>query len=511
MAYTTIGNTAAVWDDNEPLIFTLSEEIGSKYDRRVTTYVFNLTGLRAGFEEEFLLDLKDLLIERRHRVALVTVKADYQNIELLFRKIIDHNLLDKKISVIDETFLLAMNTIIEQLSSVCLLTLRRIFNFNPYCSLFAKRLRVEDFQVKSVKKGFHGRIIDSILAKALTRSACVEILRRCEEAYEDGTIDIGLFSSINLAFSVYVRPDSYRRIRLSDLVYDTATDAFFLYIPPAKSGVHQPKKINYQINKRVGILLLKQRQQVIERFGHLVNKDDIGMLALFPARKRKKDKSGWVSEHANESLGELPTGSQFNEAYFGTIREIVLNNQYVVNGYSLRHTVGTQLAELGCSAKTIQAVLKHAGDQTCMAYVDIAFHGLINELSDAMQPAFEAHLPAFDKFRSKDGFVAPNKAVYSEDLEMGRTELTGECGKEIRCQAAPFTCYECNKFIPCFDADHSLNLNIIQADIDKYKHAGTPFRHLVEKSKSVNYRIQLVMAACDRYQQAVAEKKGGHD
>lgn len=507
MAYTIIGNTVVDWDDHEPLIFTLSEETGSKDDRRPKTVQFDLSNLRVGFEDEFLVDLKLVLIERRHRIALITVRTEYENILVLFRKVIDHELFDTRRTVIDVSFLLALNTITEELSSVCLETLKRIFKSNPNATMFAHGLRGDDFPIKSDKKGYHGKRIDNILAAALTRYACVEILRRCEEAYEDGAIDIGYFSFINLAFAVYVRPDSYRRIRLSDLVYDTEEEAFFLYIPPAKAGVQRPQKICYRINKHVGMLLLKQRQQVIETFGFLVDLDDISKLSLFPARKLKSDKSGWVSKHANEYFGEIRSGPSLNDTYFKKIRDVALKGAYGVNARALRHTVGTQLAGLGCSAKTIQAVLKHADDQACMAYVDIAFHGLINELSDAMQPAFESCLPVFQRFRSKDDLVAPNKAILSEDLETGRIELTGECGKQIRCQAAPFTCYECNKFIPCFDTDHSLCLDIILSEIDNYKRSGTPYRHLVEKAKTIKYRIQLLMAACDRHQQACAEQK----
>ena len=62
MAYRTIGNTVAEWDDREPLIFIMSEESGSKEDRRLKTVRFDLNGLRAGFEEEFLLNFKNVLI-----------------------------------------------------------------------------------------------------------------------------------------------------------------------------------------------------------------------------------------------------------------------------------------------------------------------------------------------------------------------------------------------------------------------------------------------------------------
>jgi len=507
MAYTVIGNTVVEWDDTKPLFFTMSEETGSKDDRRKKTVEFDLTGLQNNYEEQFLLNFKNLLVERGHRIALVSIETEFHQLRSLFNNIVICKLFDRQISIIDEAFLLALNTKFEKFSATCLLTFKRYYMANPQAHIFAQSLRDSDFPVKSNKKGFVGKTIDNILAKALTRTACVEILCKCDEAYEDDSIDIGFFSFVNLAFAVYVRPDSYRRIRISDLVYDTHSDAYFIYISPAKTGAAKPQKICYRINKNVGILLLKQRQHVIDKYGHLINEDDIGKLALFPSRKLKSDKSGWISKYANEFFGEYETGGQFSSCYFNRVRNMLGEGKYTLTATALRHTIGTQLAADGCSATTIQAVLKHATDNVCVAYVDIACQAMMNALSDALRPAFEAHLPVFERFQSKNDLLTPNKAIYSENLETGRIELTGECGKQIRCLAAPLTCYECNKFIPFFDADHTLNLDICQGDIDLYKHAGTPYRHLVEKAKRIKYSIQLVMAACEQYQQTGTAQK----
>ena len=53
MAYTTIGNTVAEWNDDEPLIFTMTEEISSK-DAKGTTMALNLqvSGLVLAKEEK---------------------------------------------------------------------------------------------------------------------------------------------------------------------------------------------------------------------------------------------------------------------------------------------------------------------------------------------------------------------------------------------------------------------------------------------------------------------------
>ncbi|MFZ3017312.1 MAG: tyrosine-type recombinase/integrase [Gallionella sp.] len=507
MAYKTIGNMVVEWEDNEPFIFSLSEDVGVKDQRSTKLLQCDLSALRSGFEDEFLLHLKDAIINRRHKAILNTIKSEYWNLELLFRRVIENGLFDKRISLIDESFLLALAANKDSFSKACLYSLKRYFNSNPLTPIFCSQLRGDDFPLHSDIKGHHGRKIDNILAKALTRAACVEILTLCDQAYEDDQMDIGHYSFVNLAFSVFVRPESYRRIRLDDFVYDTDEDAFFIYILPAKSRVNNPDKICYRINKHVGLLLQKQRQHVIETCSHLVDSSNINKIALFPARQLSKNNSRWRSEFANESFGQLADGAKFSAAYFRPILSKLKGDEVALNGTGLRHTVGTQLAQSGCSAKTIAAVLKHAGNQSCQAYVDIAFHGLMNELSDAMRPAFEDHFPVFSSFRSTGDPIQNEKAILSEDIESGRTELTGECGKQISCQFAPFTCYECNKFIPCYDADHSVNLDIVQREIDEYKNAGTAYRQMVKKAQTIKIHIQLVIAACVLYQQTYTNQK----
>jgi hypothetical protein len=49
-----------------------------------------------------------------------------------------------------------------------------------------------------------------------------------------------------------------------------------------------------------------------------------------------------------------------------------------------------------------------------------------------VQLAYDAHLPAFDRFRSEFDTVVPEKAVRSDEVDTGKIELTGECGKDRR-------------------------------------------------------------------------------
>lgn len=111
MAYKVVGNTVVDWNDDEPFIFTMTEEVGPKDDPLQKTEEFDLSTLRQGVEHTFLLHLKEHLIERRNKVALSTVKTEFKNLTNLLRKVLNHDIFVKDFSVIDESFLLALSTI----------------------------------------------------------------------------------------------------------------------------------------------------------------------------------------------------------------------------------------------------------------------------------------------------------------------------------------------------------------------------------------------------------------
>lgn len=505
MTYKIIGSAIVEWEDENPFIFTISETSESIGEQLNSIVSIDFSELRQGFSDEFILHLKDHLIQRRTKVILNSIDGESRNLRRLFRKVIDLKLFKEKISVIDESFLLVLEATIESFSYNDLRFLKMAFISNPHSLIFAQSLHRSDFPEKKEKKGKYGRQIGAILAKAHTRAACVSILSSCEQAYEKGEMDIGLFSFVNLAFAVFCRPESYRQIRLEDLNFDNASKSFYIYISPAKSSVHRPQKICFQINENLAALLQKQRQHVVQKYGHLVNsKEMIGKLALFPARRLKQDMSAWVANFPNQHFGMLKSGSDFSKSYTEVVQRSLLDARHTIGANALRHTVGTQLAMFGASAQTIKAVLKHVGDDTCKAYVDIAFQGLINELSDAIQPAFNHFLPAIERFRSKNDPVPLDKAIRTDNLLTGETLLAGECGKKIQCEHAPIVCYGCHRFIPCWDADHSINLKILQEEIDGFKRLGKPFQHMVDKALEAKYQIVFVMNASERYRQTLS-------
>lgn len=502
-----IGNMVAEWNDAAPLKWTMSETIGPKNDRRTETKSFDLSGLREGYEDAFLMTFKNLLISRRKRVSLETIHIEYHIFRNVLGKVHTLQRGNPKVSQIDHAFLKTLQQMREGVSVNSLTRFRRIFNIHHESPLYAHDIFQADFPVKQSIKGQIGENIDRVLARALSRAACVEILRRCEDAYESGAIDIGCFAFVHLAFHIYCRPASYQRITLSDLQVDldpqTQIKTYFIWIIPKKTRVSTQslKKISYRLDSTVGELLEAQRIHVIKTWGHLVADGNIGKIAMFPARGLGND-GRWKASHARGHFGE-PTHANFRSGYLDPIMKIL--DSIAFNLTDLRHTVGTQLAVAGCSASTIAAVLKHATPDACQKYVDIAFDGLINALSDELAPGFDAHFPAYNLFRSKNDPVAPEKAIKCIELATGRRELAGECGKTSACQYAPIACYSCPRFTPCFDADHSINLRLVEAEISKYQQGGLPFRELTNQYKDARRYILLVVASANQYQDALSQ------
>jgi hypothetical protein len=502
VAYRTIGNTVVNWNENEPFVFAITQEIGARDRRAKKRITIDFNELRQGFTEEFLGHFKEYLIERCNQVKITSLETEVFYLQGLFARVVALKLFDTKITVLDERFLLCLSAEKHNFTRGCLRYLKAALSAFPNSPLFAKGLVESDFPTHMNKKGLHGHLIDCVLGKALTRSAAAHILDVCDAAYAAGEMDIGHYSFIHLAFAVYVRPNSYRQIRVGDLNV-TASGQYFVDIVTTKTGEEYPSKVVFFINEPLGILLTKQRQNVIKKYGHILAHEDINKLALFPARQLMNDDSQWRSDYPNKNYGALGAGG-FNNSYPAAIKKRYFNKEkFALGAGVLRHTIGTLLAQTGASAKTIQAVLKHSSDGVCKAYVDIAFYGLMDELSEAMRPAFVEHLPALINFRSKGDWVPPEKQVLSWNHAAGKLEKTGECGKNIACANAPIVCYGCVRFIPCWDADHGINLRIVEKEIEDMSKRGKPFMHLLDRARSAKNKIILVMNAVDRYRQAL--------
>src|SRR5215216_6515779 len=81
----TVGKTIFTWSAIAPLEFKalIQEAVGEpEYHSK-----FDLAQLTNGFEESFLIAIKDLIMQRSLKVRLITLKGDYGRVLRLLKKI----------------------------------------------------------------------------------------------------------------------------------------------------------------------------------------------------------------------------------------------------------------------------------------------------------------------------------------------------------------------------------------------------------------------------------------
>ncbi len=494
----------------EELRWTMTRVVQDGQSQRSEHFKFDLTELTNGYSLHFLVALKTALINRRNHLAIGSIHVDYRRLKWILLKCQSAGMMSAVVEQIDLPFLAALETIKLDLSKSGLNGLKRFFSANRGNeSIFASDLRPEDFPSFKSPIGERGEAIKRILSKALSRAAIAEILTTIEDAYEAEKIDIGRYSFSMLAFHVYFRPNTYRQLRLMDLTRNenekTGQVDWFLDMLPTKTRVDNPHRTSIKITNDIGEILQIQREDVVRRYEHLVADADLNKLALFPAQRLRSDGT-WLCHYANLNHGMHPNSGTFTNYYLKPIEKLVRRD---LSFNALRHTVGTQLALIGLSASSIAAILKHATEDTCQTYVDLFFHGVLDRISDAMEPSFDKHFPAYkevmERAISKHAPIPPQKAIVSEDLLTGRREVTAECGRQSLCGYAPLACYDCNKFRPCWDADHTINLDLVNREIAEFEGQGLAMQHETQKYKHLRNAIRIVISICQLKSQAAEQ------
>lgn len=492
------------------LSWTMRRHIRDGADNRTESWDFDLTSLKTGYSTEFLVALKRTSIDRRNRVSVSSIHREFQELKSLLLKCMHSKATSAKVYQIDHAFLSGLVAIKDNQTKDGLRTLARYFLYNRGNEkLFALDLRPEDFPSRSSAIGERGESIKRILSQAMSRAVLAQALTAVEEAYEAQQIGIAHYSFAMLAFQVFWRPSSYRQLRLKDLTHDqdrlSGQVSWFLDMMPAKTRTDSPKRLAVKITSDLGEILKLQQEYVVRQYGHLVPEADVGKLALFPARK-VLSQGVWMSAYANENHGMLEDSSAVRGSYLVPINRLVRHN---LTFNALRHTVGTQLALTGLSASRIAAVLKHADDQTCQQYVDLFFQGVLDRISDAMQPGFDEHFPVHkdvvSRVISKHDPIPMARTIVSEDLLTGRREVTAACGRESICGYAPLACYDCNKFRPCWDADHTINLDVVNREIAEFEGQGLAMQHEAQKFKHLRSAIRVVIGICQLKSQTVRQ------
>ena len=498
-----------------------------------------MTHLMAGFSFDFLLALKQTLVERRLRVSLSTIRKEFEAItrilkacnEAVMRVSQQRGQVPPMFDRIDRDLLTALWAIADEIPCGYLVPFRSLFiRERANEALFAQDVAEVDFPSKGSQgravaagdqegrgpstnsyMGKKGRLRQHVLVSALSRAIMVQILNITEDAFENSRLSLSVYAYSRLLMCRAARPESTRLLRCRDLLIDTkdGKTVYFLNMSIPKARVEVRPEATVQLHEEVGKLLDAQRAAVIQRLEHLIAKKNAGLqagetdhmftagdLPLFPAGGR----TGRMTKATQEHLGFMMGTNTVSRTYINPLKELT---KVELKHNVMRHTMGTQLALAGCSASTIAAVLLHATDRTAQVYVDLFFDGAIEELSDSLEPAFLEHFPVVKTFMSVNDPIEAERRITSEAMDDDRIEMTGGCGGHSICSYAPITCYECPRFIPAYDSDHSINLMTVEQEMRLAERGGLARKRESQQYKHIANRIRVVTMLCEAKSAAV--------
>ena len=523
-----VGGAIAEWNDDVPLLWTMTETIGKGISAETKQISIDLNSLIKCYDRTFLLAIKEWCIESRLQVRLSTIQTDVFRIQAILQACQnqfiqscgEQAIATPVFEKIDSDLILGLWAIHVSLPANYLTTFRTFYNKQRYNSLlFHADLRPNDFPKgrwtgdDSGELGAVGKFRKNVLASALNRAMLVQILNVTEAAYEAGELSLDLFAYSRLLLSRAARPESFRLLRLKDLRIDEVDGKknYFLSISIPKSRTNNRPIADIRLHEDVGMILNRQRDAVAKRLANLIQMRNstlsdatrksfsytIGDLPLFPGG----GSSGRMTQATKDRLGMLDRSLCLTTYY---VRPLVKLTGVKMNHIAMRHTLGTQLAIAGCAASTIAAVLLHASTRSAAAYVDIIFSGAIDQLSDSMEPAFLEHFPVIKQFVSVADAIAPSKRIVSLSAEHTRREVTGECGREQICHYAPIACYECPRFKPCYDVDHSINLERVTEEVEFARSGGLARQVDAKRYIHIANRIRVVINICEAKREALA-------
>lgn len=520
----TIAYTVFTWFDHMPLEF----EAVTQYavGEPAYSHKFNLVQLTAGFKESFLLGLKELFMQRHIKGKARTVNNDFRlTVQLLKRIQSDQTSADlsrrlmvtEKIVAIDSGLMVAIRVKLAEdsrwIPMPCMATLNTLFRYAGNGKVFTG-LEQGDFPSTAVTAQADLRR-QKIVSQALSRTLQIAVLTDVERRFQAGDIHLGVYVLWNVTNALYARPESLRQIRCGDLRYTenkvTGQIEYTLWVMPAKRQSVNVRRMPYSLTPVLGHMLVKQKAWVIENIGaHYGLEKDLDpeqrkaieqRLSLFP-----RINGGERKEFEIKHFGMLINGADFANNYLWPIQCGLDHIQ--VNFVVMRHTIGTQLAAAGVSASVIQAVLRHATDNTARVYIDLAAKELRESLNNGLE-ALADLFPAYNSFMSAEqarvmARDAPERVVKSYDpiqsaADKVDVQISGACGNSAACAFAPLSCYGCWRWIANVDADHSVNLRIVQDRIKENEVYGKSMRSIVERDRLLEKVILLRMGQFEKH------------
>jgi hypothetical protein len=204
-------------------------------------------------------------------------------------------------------------------------------------------------------------------------------------------------------------------------------------------------------------------------------------------------------------LGRFGEANVMSKAYLDPIAKII--GQEMTGAQTMRHSLATQAALEGHDAITVQAILGHSDPSSAQLYVDMAFHGLLDQFDELMEAQTasilgEMRAQVHELSKSTEQ-CQPSQRIQAEIVAQAKDIVIGACKSEI-CSGVPWQCYACPEkaFVPFVESDHLAIANSLRDSIDKVVSHGTA----AQKKELTNLqywhlRILATHEACEQYRQ----------
>lgn len=400
--------------------------------------------------------------------------------------------------------------------------LKSVFKTSLRTEVFDKQFSESDLLLLHEKVDSYAKFVKGVIEKAMSAPAYAGFLQRLQGLFANGEIPVGSYAYLMAQICTNTRQINLWPCKVSDLekIEGEGLDgqvelgwALRTYIGKTRVNNAKDKGTLQPIPLEVGNLLDQHRKVVLQRYAKYFRGRE-SEISLFPLMyfadhwdglpRPQGIRSDWLSEKAQSEfrlrIGRPESSMSMHNFYMGPIESHL--GEGVFGAQVIRHTIATYLAGLGFDARTIGIMLQHSNAETARAYVDIHFHGLLDEFGASME---EQTRPILAELLQRAQEVVSGKSDEWHPSQLIQVRIdshdgpltTGAC-KANPCRGAPYQCYVCptQSFIPFFEADHQALIDELVAFRDSCTEGSSSLRLEAENIQTWIIRITAVEEAC---------------
>jgi integrase len=331
------------------------------------------------------------------------------------------------------------------------------------------------------------------------------------EAFSEGSIEIGDYLLAWLFMLLGQRPIQYAALKVADFKVSFARDdaaTYTIRIPRVKQR-NQNLRVEFKdriLIPQVGELLKKYVNSVKNDFASLLN--DPNQAPIFPARRRGGKEPEGYSYHRTAASIALALEAVLNRLNVTSERT---GKPINITATRFRRTIGTRAALEGHGELVIAELLDHSDTQNVGVYVE-AVPGIIERIDRAMAihlaplaQAFAGEIIGDESDAVRAGDVSSRICDPQIDPSM---RPMGNCGKHGFCGfLAPIACYTCRNFQPWLDGSHDAVLDHLIVERERLL-AGGDARIATVNDRTI-LAVAEVVRRCKEIRDGIVEATNG--